>query len=506
MPAINRILCADAYTLASFDLVSAEMRDQSAYHIVFRKCEVPRGIEDIGVGKIVFHGLTRILRQLFETPLAAHEVDEARRFLATLHLGGKPFPADFAMWDQIVRLGYFPLRIYARRDGSTVNAGEPVVQVIGDPGFGELAGHFESKLLQVWAPSARATHLRRWLEYNEGLVRKTTDLVDAADIRALAQTQLSDFGDRASSCSEESEVLGMAHLTCFHGTDTLAGAYAAWKASGGKATGSSVRALAHRVVQGHPEEIDSFKRLMKVAGPGGIGSYVADCYDYPHAVRELLVPMAREAALEGSTIVARPDSGDALEAVRVVLDAARDAGLCRTNGKGLIEMTSLRYIYADHLDFARIRHDLNKALIAAGYSPPGCGIYGMGGMLRNNISRDAMGAVMKVCSVGASHRPVAKFAPGGKGSIPGLVAIRPNGSGDPTVFPADSSSDDFGALELLYDRGHFTRAFDEDVDFATVRARVLRDYDTFIPSRQVLSPAVRATLEKLAAHHVRRVV
>jgi hypothetical protein len=101
---------------------------------------------------------------------------------------------------------------------------------------------------------------------------------------------------------------------------------------------------------------------------------------------------------------------------------------------------------------------------------------------------------------------VAKFAPGGKGSIPGLVAIRPNGSGDPTVFPADSASNDFGALELLYDRGRFTRAFDEDADFATVRARVLRDYDTFIPSRQVLSPAVRATLEKLAAHHVRRVV
>ena len=68
MSTINRILCADAYTLASFDLVSAEMRDQSAYYIVFRKCEVPRGIEDIGVGKIVFHGLTRILRQLFETP------------------------------------------------------------------------------------------------------------------------------------------------------------------------------------------------------------------------------------------------------------------------------------------------------------------------------------------------------------------------------------------------------------------------------------------------------
>src|SRR5687767_4563423 len=143
----NRLLYADAYTLSSFDLVSPAMRERAAYHLTFRRFVAPAGLEGFGEGKVVFHGLTDILRKTLARPLEAREIDEARTFLATFHAGGTPYPFDEAMWRRIAELGYFPLKIYARRDGAIVNEGEPVVQVVSEPGFGELAAHFEARLV-----------------------------------------------------------------------------------------------------------------------------------------------------------------------------------------------------------------------------------------------------------------------------------------------------------------------------------------------------------------------
>jgi nicotinamide phosphoribosyltransferase len=493
---VNRILSADAYTVSSFDLVSADMRERAAYHLVFRRFEAPAGLAGEG---IVFHGLPRILRTLLGTPVAAAEIDEARQVLARFHAGGTRLPFDEAMWQRVAELGHFPLRIWARPDGATVNPGEPVVQVISEPGFGELAAHLESRLVQVWAPSARATVMRRWLAANERLVRDTTDVTDPAMVRFLAQLQVSDFGDRAATCPEESEVLGLAHLTSHDGTDTLTAAHAAWRASGGKFTGNSIRALAHRVVLGYEREEDSFRVLFEVAGDGGISSHVADCFGFERCVREYLVPLAVQAAARGSMIVARPDSGDGLQSILFILREAERAGLSRRNEKGLIEMTSLRFIYADSLSFQTIAA-LNEALTAAGYSVPMCGIYGVGGALRDGLRRDMLGATYKLAAVGGALRPVAKLSPGGKGSIPGVVRVTRRTDGGPTVFPA-SPDEDLGDLRLVYDRGRFTAAFTEDADFLRTRARVLDEWPGFRPSPAVLSDEVVAELGRIAERY-----
>jgi len=495
----NRILYADAYTLSSFQLVSPLMRERAAYHLVFRRFVAPPGLESFGEGKLVFHGLTDILRKVLSRPLAEREIDEARALLATFHAGGTPYPFDEAMWRRVRELGYFPLKIYARRDGAIVNEGEPVLQIVSEPGFGELAAHFEARLVQVWAPSMRATVMRRWLEVNEDLVRRTMDAVDPNVVRAVAQMQTSDFGDRAGSCAEESEVLGKAHLTSHTGTDTVAAAWSAWRASRGEINGASIRALAHRVVQGWDEEGQAFRTLYEVAGDGGFTSHVTDCYSFERAVAEYLVPLAREAAGRGSLIVARPDSGDGETCVRFILEAAKSAGLSRQNGRGFTEMTNLRYIYADGVDFASVRR-LNDALVASGFAVPGCGIYGIGGYLRDCLRRDGMGATMKLCAVGEGMRPVAKLSPNGKGSIPGLVRIEPASSGGPTVHAAEAGGD-FGALELMYDCGRFSAAYEESADFRNVRRRVLEDWDTFVPSRDVLAGSVRDRLGEIARRH-----
>jgi nicotinamide phosphoribosyltransferase len=345
----------------------------------------------------------------------------------------------------------------------------------------------------------RATVMRRWLTINEDLVRRTMDVEDPAAIRAIAQMQTSDFGDRAGSCAEESEVLGKAHLTSHTGTDTVAAAWSAWRASRGEVNGASIRALAHRVVQGWDDEGQAFRAIFEVAGDGGITSHVTDCYAFERAVTEHLVPLAREAARRGSLVVARPDSGDGEACVRFILEAAKQAGLSRTNGRGLTEMTSLRYIYADGVDFTDVRR-LNEALVASGFAVPGCGIYGIGGHLRDCLHRDGLGATMKLAAIGDAMQPVAKLSPHGKNSLPGLVRVAPSARGGATVFAAEPGGD-FGALELMYDCGRFTEAYEEGADFRNVRRRVLEDWDAFVPSADVLDGTMRDRLSALARRH-----
>ena len=77
---------------------------------------------------------------------------------------------------------------------------------------------------------------------------------------------ITDFGDRAGICSQESEELGMVHLYTFGGTDTFSGAYQAWKNSD-EAVGifSSVNALAHRNVQSYEKENDCYEVNKEIA-------------------------------------------------------------------------------------------------------------------------------------------------------------------------------------------------------------------------------------------------
>lgn len=491
----NRILFADAYTLSSYQLVSKPMLERAAYHLVFRRFQPPAGLEGFGEGKLVFHGLTDLLLKLLSRPLEQRELDEARAVLSTFHAGGTPYPFDEPMWRRVLELGHFPVRIYARRDGAIVNAQEPVLQVVSEPGFGELAAHLEARLVQVWAPSMRATVMRRWLEVNESLVRRTMDTEDPITIRSLAQLQTSDFGDRAGSCAEESVVLGKANLTSHPGTDTVAAARSVWASTGGALSGSSIRALAHRVVQGWEDEEAAFRTAFEIAGDGGITSHVADCWDFERAVTAHLIPLAQEAGRRGALIVVRPDSGNGEANIRFILEAAKAAGLARVNGKGLTELTSVRYIFADGLDFETIRW-LNHSLVASGFAVPACGVYGIGGHLRDCLHRDGMGATYKLCAIGHDLQPVAKLSPGGKSSIPGLVRIVPSSSGGPTVFAANSQ-DESGALELMYDRGRFTAAFEEGLDFRNVRRRVLDDWATFVPSSETLDRSIQLRLEDL---------
>lgn len=501
---IPRILQADAYTIGSGPHVSQDAKDYSAYQLIFR--QRPAWMDELGCeSKIIFHGMQRIMRDVLAPQVTASEALEAQRFLNTFHAGQKPFVWDQTIWGRIIqeRNGILPIRMWGLRDGTTCFPGEPVIQIEAMDGFGELAGYFESKLLQVWAPSERATLMRHWLDYNKKLVKKCTSSFIAEDeLNFLAALQTHDFGDRAGSCSMESEVLGMAHLTSHFGTDTVAAAYLAYEEAGGKPIGNSIKALAHRIVQGYEKEKDAYLSLYHHE-PATFTSHVADCYNFYNAIDSYLVPLAKLAKESGGVIVARPDSGDPYEQILYVLEAAVEAGLYEDNNRnGLRSMTHLRVIQGDGMDFKTIM-EINEKLLKKKFNPPGCLCYGIGGHLRNVLARDNFGATLKLCAVGKSKRPVMKFShTPGKGSIPGLVKIV-RIKQDTRLTRTVRYFDEIGTNEMVlwYD-GIDGKGPVYHEPFDVVRARVLKDFDKYPMPEAVVSDSINAVKKELHAKYV----
>lgn len=505
---VPNTLTADAYTVGSGTHVSQDAKDYSAYQIMARKRpewmdEHFKNAETLMGGplesRFVFFGLSSILHYLFSKPLTHEEIDEQKEFLNTFHAGNIPFTFDEAMLRRVVDEygGVYPIKIKALPEGSVFFRGEPIIQIEAQDGFGELAGYFESKLLQVWAPSERATLMRHWLDYNKALVKECSSAyVDDATLLFLAQLQTHDFGDRAGSCAQESEELGLAHLTSHFGTDTCAAAYIAWKLNGKKPIASSIKALAHRIVMGFQKEFQAYEALA-ASEPKTFTSHVGDTNNFFRAVDKYLVPLAKKIKETGGTIVARPDSGPPLEQLLYVYNAAHENGMSTVvhTGKGYRGMTCLRSIEGDGMDFKTII-DINNSLLQHKFSPIHCGIYGIGGFLRNILSRDGTGMTMKLCAVGKSHRPVMKFShTPGKGSVPGLVKIVRE-PGKPTVRAIDEEGKD--ELVMVFD-GTLGKPYEYTESFEMVRQRVLNDFHKFPLPEDVYSAKIKEM--KKALHH-----
>jgi nicotinic acid phosphoribosyltransferase len=308
----------------------------------------------------------------------------------------------------------------------------------------------------------------------------TSAYVDEATLLFLAQLQTHDFGDRAGSCGQESERLGLAHLTSHFGTDTTAAAFIAWKLNGKKPVGSSIKALAHRIVMGFPKEFMAYQALAN-SEPKTYTSHVGDTNNFLRAVDKYLVPLAKEIAKQGGVIVGRPDSGVPEEQLLYLLNAAVEADMFNIvhKEKGYRGMTSLRSIQGDGMDFKNVIR-INNILLENKFAPVHCGIYGIGGFLRNIIGRDNFGLTDKLCAVGNQHRPTMKFShTPGKGSVPGLVKIVRE-PGKPTVRSIDEPGQD--ELVTVFD-GTKGELYRNTEMFETVRQRVLNDFHKFpVPS------------------------
>lgn len=432
-----RLLLGDAYTIGSNKFESTEAKEKSVYYITFRRAlhEINPSIYNEGDDRIVFIGLQRILEELFYEPITHFEIDETKRFLAHAKVtteGFKEYEFPEEIWRKVVDEfnGRPPISIKALREGSVVYPNEPVIEISSEvKGMGVLAAWFESKLLQVWSRTERATQDEHFLNrIKERILRVDPDMTPNM-VDFYASIMITDFGDRAGMTSNESEELGMVHLYTFGGTDTFSGAYQAWKNSD-EAIGvfSSVNALAHRNVQSYELESDCYKAIYESCKNGEIVSMVDDCYDAKNAVRNHLLPLALRSLKEGNgkVVVARPDSSKegytTKDQIIEICDISVEAGLFTemVTKTGTWKCgTLMRFLDGDGKTFEDILDEID-ALIERGYAFYTWGLFGQGGGLRNHLKRDDLSAKYALSSVGDNDKPVVKFSETlGKGTLPG---------------------------------------------------------------------------------------
>ncbi|MFA6460843.1 MAG: nicotinamide phosphoribosyltransferase domain-containing protein [Candidatus Woesearchaeota archaeon] len=512
---VPKCLDGDAYTVAGEALASDEAREKSVYGLAFRVS--PQNAKDLKDfchdDRMVLFGLTDYIRNNLTRPITKEEVDAAERFMSTAHAFGGALNFDRTVWDRVINEydGYLPIKIEALPEGSTFYPNEIPVQVTSlDKGFGEVAALVEAHLVgMVSIASTRATMERHLLERMKEYAREDDPEASEADILFRSQLMIHDFGMRASSASEESEVLGKAHLLSFGGTDTFNAAYQAWVQNGEKRVGSSILALAHRIVQGHKVENNSYSKLRTAAGKGGIGSYVADCYDFHAAVSGPLLEMALEASrTDGGIIVDRPDSGDYLENVLFVVDTAAKAGLYTTQKNGRLAMTNSRFIQGDSVNWHKLR-TIMDTLKEHNYSPMNCGIVGIGGWLRNTVTRDTLSVAYKLSAKGEELEPVNKLADT-------RIKISPSGP----VYVLRGQSPDEPSVVMQYETGHagqnalvtfydgsasgMTKFKDPCLEaFDTLRERVIHGFDKASHYQENWSPEILRIQDETMRKHGR---
>lgn len=451
-PKVPRPLVADAYTVGSVH-ISRDEKERSLFHIVPRRGMDKWHPEFAQDDRLIFTGLSRILRDLLTTPVTHEELEETDRFLKTFHAGGTPYRWDRPMWERIVneRHGIIPLKIEAFPEGVTAFPYEPVIQVTSAAGFGGLGVWFESKLLHVWSSMERTTTLKWWYEYLKARCRSVHPSWSEAQVAFACSIMCHDFGDRAGSCAQESEVLGLAHVLVLPGTDTVAGAYQYWKNSGEQSWPCSIHALAHHTVTGFRRESEAHEALYNLGRETGITAHVSDTYDFKRTVEKLVQKIGgrsnrltdsftdSEWVNDKNIVVLRPDSGDPAECVLHILKTCEKYGVFAESDSLKIS-TRVRWIQGDSMDWSSMITILDMCL-ENGWSPFGSGAFGVGGHLRNSIARDHTGLSMKLAEVGIRHRPtVKKSDTPAKSSIPGEVIIIDNDTSDrPTVFSAATS-------------------------------------------------------------------
>lgn len=299
-------------------------------------------------------------------------------------------------WLAIADLGYLPLRIQAIREGTILPVSNVLVQVENtDDRFPWLASYAETAILRaIWYPTTVATRSRTIKNIIREFLEVTADDLSALDF------MLHDFGARGVSSEESAGIGGVAHLFNFLGTDNDSALDYADSYYGEEMAGFSVDAMEHFTVTawGRENEAEAYENMIDTSSDR-IFSIVPDSYDIENAVKNIfgVKLKVKIQELEGRLVV-RPDSGDPASMVLKVVQMLDEAFGTTLNGKGYKVLPRyLRVLQGDGINETSIRA-ICGTLVTHGYSVENM-VFGMGGELLQNITRDTMAFAMKCSAV-----------------------------------------------------------------------------------------------------------
>lgn len=410
----NPILYADGYTVSGNCLSSDEGRYWSSYYLANRISPVRAWPDIARDDRSVMWGPSMAINQYMSKPVTMEQVMEADEFMGQACIDGGPLDFDYKLWRKVVKEhhGFLPIIIEGLPEGDVFYPHQPMLQVISlDKDFGEMAAHVEDMLVGIAGTgSARATyaaHLRQFYK---------TTMKERYDIEADGVDNIIDFVFRACTSYFEAKLLGLAHLLFFNGTDVMNAAFWAYKC-GVHSAGKTILALAHRIVQSYIKEKDAYYNL---ALKSRFGSHVADCYHYKRAIVDYLIPLAKQ--FPNNVVIARPDSGDAVENALFACNSAKKAGLSRQDGRW-IKPINFKLIEANTVT-PTIMIQIWDALAKEGFHPHDWMVFGFGGHGRRMANRDTLSTAYKLNACGKDQRGVMKFSETtDKESFPGPVTM-----------------------------------------------------------------------------------
>lgn len=381
----------------------------------------------------VFFGLQYYIKEYLSQPITRDDVAYVEEIASEILGKTQTFPH----MRSLAKMGYLPIRIRAVPEGSNIPLGNVLMTITNtrDDCFW-LVNYLETLLMKLWAPITVASNSRYLRNMFDDFAK------DTCDDNSHVPFQMHDFGYRGCASEESAGITGAAHLLSFYGTDTIA-AHSLLKNyyNAKKPIGLSVPASEHSVMCSWSHDNDDHQaiRNMLTTYPEGIVSIVSDSYDLFKTIKEYYAGSLKDLVLSrnGKTVI-RPDSGvpehivcgdpngkteeEKLGVIRL-LDKYFGSTV---NSKGYRVLNpKVGCIYGDGITRERAELILDT-LKQMKYASSNI-VFGSGGLLLNNWSRDTLKMAIKAtyCEVDYCPRPIEKSpkTDSGKRSKKGLLML-----------------------------------------------------------------------------------
>jgi len=343
----------------------------------------------------VFVGLQYYLFKYLTVPVTELEV-KLTAAKAARH--GVPF--DLNGWMHIVNNcdGLIPVEIKAVPEGSLIPTKMVLVTIEStDTAVPWIAGFLETILMKIWYPTTIATKSY----YTRKMLEKYGD-------PEWAKFAYHNFGDRGATSVESAAIGGFAHYTQFMGTDNfnsldIAENYYATTAM----PAYSVYATEHSSTTSHGREgEEEFVYTQLLENPGkAIMSFVADSYDVYEFTKFCTAPNSRIRELIESRpsqkLVLRPDSGNPIEVMTQMLAIVKANNWGYTETPTGLLFNQLGILWGDGIT-PEVIEEILAMVPRVGYAA-GNFIFGSGGDLMQNITRDTQRFAIKCSSITVAH-------------------------------------------------------------------------------------------------------
>lgn len=310
---------------------------------------------------------------------------------------------DVAGWMYIVNdlEGKLPLRIRAVKEGAIIPNHNVLMTIEStDARVPWIVTWAETMLLKVWYPITVGTYSYKIKQIIEAFFEQTSDHTEQE-----LPFKLHDFGYRGVSSEESALLGGMAHLTNFSGTDTMAGAYGAMKYyHTTEMTGFAIPASEHSTITSWTEarEVEAYRNILEQF-PTGMVSLVLDSYNFFRAVDTMICGELKDLIQKRQgLVVLRPDSGDAATNVLYALRQCSETFGYVLNQKGYKVLNHIRVIQGDGVS-EDVIYDILKLMKKEGFAADniafGCGGALLQGNKYSSINRDTHKFAIKCSAI-----------------------------------------------------------------------------------------------------------